>query len=218
MRRYVQPGFTLLEMLLVISLLGIVVAFAWPDFSAATRAERLQESARRMEALVSMCRAEAMNESRRYRIMVRPDGSVRTMSQLDGIKAPHVYTKVHAGWAMTEVLLDDVWVAAVQELPEGPPPIRIVDEHLQFPETKVEPIAIEEFEQDVTIDFEPDGSSNSLRWVLRDIQGRALLITLDGRLGRMTVEGWEPIPPEEVQRPKSVEEDETEEPKLEDFE
>jgi type II secretion system protein H len=206
-----QRGFTLLEVLLVIVLLGTLAAFAWPSFSGAAQSEKLRESARRMEALIAMCRAEAMNESRRYRLRIERDGTVKLRAQADPMYAPHLFLKVRAGWAQTRVLLDDVWVEAVQLLPEGPPPIYIVDDQLEFPEMEIEPVPIEEYEAPIDLYFDPDGAVASLRWVLRDVHGDALLLTLDGRLGRVAVSRWPSVPPDDVVRPEPLEEEEEEE-------
>lgn len=189
-RRTARQAFTLLEVLLVVALLGLLAAFVLPDFTTAATAEHLKESAHRLRALAAMCRAEAMNATCRHRILIRADGSVRVRRQADPLKAPHLYITPREDWAQSEVLLPDVWIEAVQLLPEGPSPIRIVDDQLEFPETELDPVMVEELERPIEINFEPDGTSNSLRWVLRDAGGNALLVTLDGRLGRVTVEPW----------------------------
>ena len=223
MHRSRQRGFTLLEMLLVVVLLGVIAAFAWPDFSSSKQAAHLEESARRLRSVISMCRAEAMNEARRYRVEVRLDGSIRMSRQLDPLKAPHIQVRVGAGWARLAKLQPDVWVEAVQVLPEGPPPILIVDEELRFPEMEIEPILVAELEEPVAIEFAPDGSTNSLRLILRDERGNAALVTLDGRLGRVKIESWPSVPADDVQRPEPIDAEEDELPDasefdLEDFE
>lgn len=207
MRRSVPRGFTLLELLIVIALIGVLLAFALPDFTAVREGEHLKESAQRFRVLVAMCRAEAMNQTLRYRIRIRPDGSVHVYRQADAVKAPHLYIAPPVEWAQVPVLLPDVWVAAVQVLPEGPPPVRIIDDKLQFPEMEILPSPIEEFEQPIDVDFEPDGTSNSLRWVVRDVRGRGLLLTLDGRLGRVTTDDWEAAKPEDARRPEALPEE-----------
>jgi hypothetical protein len=217
MRQPVHMGFTLLELLLVITLLGALFAIVWPDFESASRSRHLEESAERMRTLVAMCRADAMNETVRYRIKIRLDGGVRVLRQADPLKAPHLYIRPRVGWAQTAFLLDDVWVEALQVLPDGPPPIRIVNERLEFPEMEIEPVAIEEVGVPVEIDFEPDGTCKSLRWVLRDTHGFGLLLTLDGRLGGVTIEDWPFVPPEQLRRPDPQPEEEEPEYHPEDF-
>lgn len=215
MRRHVQRAVTLLELVLVIALLGILVVFAWPDFNAATRSEHLDESGRRMATLVAMCRAEAMNEARRYRIEIRPDGSLKAKRQLDPLDAPDKYIRIREGWARTTPLLDDVWVESVQMLPEGPAPILIIDDRLQTPETEYDLTPIDKLEIPLAFDFEPNGACGSLRLVLRDERGRGLLLMLDGRLGRVRVEPWEPVPVGDVTRPEPWQEEPEPEPVVE---
>lgn len=217
MCRTTTSGFTLLELLLVIALIGVLAAFVVPDFGTVTQAERLGESAYRIESLVAMCRAEAMNESRVYRIIIELDGTMRVRQQVDPLLAPHLFNPLRTSWHRTQVLLEGVWVEAVQLLPLGPPPIQIIDEELAFPEMEIEPLPIQEFEYPILIDFDPDGSCPSLRWVLRDVRGRGLLMTLDGRLGRVTTEDWELVPPDQLERPEPIEVEEEEIYDAEDF-
>lgn len=213
-----ESAFTLLELLLVVALVGVVAAFAWPDFSG-TRAEAaLQESANRCQALVAMCRAEAMNEACRYRLEFRRDGTLRIRRQLDPLLAPHVYVAVDEPWTRTPPLLAGVWVESVQRLPDGPAPVYIVDENLEFPEMRIEPDAVGNLEADLALDFEPDGSCGSLRWILRDERGRARLLTLDGRLGSVRVEPWEAVPESEAVRPEPLEPEKEPEYDVRDFE
>jgi prepilin-type N-terminal cleavage/methylation domain-containing protein len=217
MRRTVRRGFTLLEVLMVTALLALLAALAWPDFHTAARGEQLRESGQRFRALVAMCRAEAMNETVRYRLKIRPDGSLHVLRQADPLLAPHLYITPRVDWARTAVLLEDVWIEGVQLLPEGPPPIRIIDERLQFPESEILPTPVQELEQALLIDLDPDGTFPSLRLVLRDAQGRALLLTLDGRVGRVLVDDWPAILPEDALRPEPLEKEEEPEFKREDY-
>jgi prepilin-type N-terminal cleavage/methylation domain-containing protein len=206
MRPRRQRAFSLLELLLVVALLGALAVFAWPDYAGAARAEQLAESGRRLASLTAMCRAEAMNESRRYRVLFMKDGSLRVKAQRDPLFAAADYETVRSGWSQTEVLLDDVWVESVQALPEGPPPIRIVDEKLEFPEAQRDLAPIAEFETPPALNFTPDGAANSMWIVLRQASGRALLLTFDGRFGRMATEEWSELREDEVRRPKRLDE------------
>lgn len=185
-----KRAFTLMELLIVVTLIGVIAVVVMPNFSGARLAEQLLDSGRRMESIVAMCRAEAMNEGARYRLEIRRDGTVRVRRQLDPILAPHAYTPVKESWANTEILLDTVWVEAVQRMPDGPPPVYVIDERLEFPEMELALTPVTELETDVALDFNPDGSCPSLRLVLRDVRGSALLLTLDGRLGRILSEDY----------------------------
>jgi len=220
MARQRQTGFTLLELVLVITLLAIVAAFAIPSFDSATTGETLHESARRIRALVGMCRAEAMSGTCRHRVLIRQDGSLRVRRQADPLKAPHLYITPRAAWARGPFLQADVWIEAVQLLPEGPPPIRIIDERLVFPETEIDATPVQELERPVEIEFEPDGTCNSLRFVLRHRGGQGLLVTLDGRVGRVTLAGWPAAAPDDLERPDPLppDADAEDEYRPEDFE
>lgn len=206
MQPVTRNAFTLLEVLMVVALLAVVAAIAWPDFWQAKRSEELDESARRMKTLVQMCRAQAMNESRRYRVSFREDGSIKVTRQRDPILAPHEYFRFRDDWANLPFLLEHVWVDALLPLSEGPPPIELEDELIEFEEFDDEPTPITELEYAYELNFEPDGVSNSLRWILRDEDGHGLQLTLDGRLGRVQVEAVEKLM-DEPERPEPLEED-----------
>jgi hypothetical protein len=162
-----------------------------------------------MKALVAMCRAEAMNQARQYQILIRADGSVRIERQNDPLTAPDKLEEPATHWARTQVLLDDVWVESVQMLPDGPPPIRIVDEQMVFPEPVYELTGVASLEHSAAIEFAPDGLSNSLRWVLRDERGRRVMMTLDGRLGRVQIEDFDSASSDAATRPERLPETDT---------
>ncbi len=189
---------TLIELLIVIVLIGVLAAFLWPDFGILMRSEQLDESAQRNKALIGMCRAQAMNESRRYRVTLLPDGRMLLSRQRDPLLAPEEFVQVDEGWARVEWLLEDVWVAAVLPLPDGPPPLNVEDDKIEFFEIQEFP---EPLENPFNIEFEADGTCTSLRWVLRDESGHGRELTLDGRLGHVTVVELPPMTADEIERP-----------------
>ncbi len=207
-----RHGFTLLEVMLVVLLLGVLAAFLWPDFSALSRSEQLRESVSRSRSLIAICRAQAMNESRRYRLTLKPDGTMRLTRQKDPLAEPETYVLVGDGWAQTPWLLEDVWIEAVLPLPEGPTPLLIEDDLIEFADMDIEP---EPLEEPFDIDFEPDGTSTSVAWVLRDRRGFGKELTLDGRLGRVSVADIERLAEQDVEKPEVEPDDEAEELEME---
>jgi len=205
-----RRAFTLFEVMVVVALLALLAAFTWPEFSQAGRLEELDESARRMETVIQMCRAQAMNETRRYRLTFRLDGTVRVTRQRDPLLAPHEYYRFREPWANMALLMPHVWVEALLPLPEGPPPLLVEDEVFEFEEFEQELIPVAECEREVQINFEPDGTSNSARWVLRDENGSGVEMTLDGRLGRVDVAPVEREERGSLERPEPLEVDEDE--------
>lgn len=63
-----QRAFTLLELLLVIVMLGLLVAFVYPDLEAEQRRRSLVESADKLRSLIVMTHARAMQDGVKYRI------------------------------------------------------------------------------------------------------------------------------------------------------
>ncbi|MBN2446872.1 MAG: prepilin-type N-terminal cleavage/methylation domain-containing protein [Phycisphaerae bacterium] len=212
MRLKRRTAMTLVEVLMVVAIVGILAALTLPDFGTFGRSRHMDQSVERLRAVIAMCRAEAMNQSRVMRLEFRRDGKMRVRQQADPIEAPHLFVAVDSDWAETEIVLEDVWVEAILELPDGPPPILIDDDNIDFEESEedVEPLPIGDFEEDVWVDFEPDGSSGSLRWVLRDAYGRGVQMTLDGRLGRVEAFDIEAIPADEAIPPEPLDEDDEE--------
>ena len=202
MNRRRRHAFTLLEVLIVIALIGLLVALTLPNLYRAMETEQLNESAARFKAMIAMCRAEAMNEAREYRITTRADGTLKIERQLDAIYAPHVFVPIKAQWASSPVLLERVWVESIVDLPEGPPPFDVEDELVEFDEMVLEPVPVGMMDRPLLVRFAPDGISDSAEWVLRDQDGHGLKITLDGRLGRVTIIGEERISDGQIERPE----------------
>lgn len=197
-------GFTLVEVLLVIVLVGVLAGVILSNLSGTASAENLRESAVRMEALVSMCRAQAMNESRMYRMQIRQDGTVQVRAQRDAILAPNEFVEVTEQWARLDFTLDTVWVDRVQRMPDGPAPVLIDDDVIEFTNLDTQPESVTEFDEPIQLDFSPDGSASSLRWILRDANGRGVQMTFDGRLGRIASEPAETLLPGDLQRPEKL--------------
>lgn len=207
--RSIRPrrAFTLMEVLLVLLLLGIISIFVWPDFGQAHRSEEIEESLVRTKALFGMCRAESMNEARRYRITFGRDGDIRATRQRDPLSAANQYDLVEAEWAQTDVVLPEVFVEAVQKLPEGPPPLLIESDKISKSELAEDPPLVDQLDEPVYIEFGPDGTCESICWVFRDTLGRGRRVIVDGRLGRFELEDVPLLAPEQVKRPEGPADD-----------
>lgn len=206
-----RSAFTLIEVVIVIVILVILAGFAWPQFSGQMDAAQIRESAARFKATIAMCRAEAMNEARRYKLSFRADGSVRVFAQQDAIDAPQNFVDPLTGWTRYRVLQEHVWVESVMTLPAGVAPVLINDDEIEFATTdelEAKPTPVEELETPMDLLFEPDGTSGSARWFLRDRRGRGLELVLDGRLGRLEIKPAEKIDEADAKPPPPLKEDE----------
>lgn len=227
-----RGGFTLLELLLVILLIGLLFGVATPYAMRSFGPAKLVESAERFKTLIALCRAQAMSDGRDYRIEFRADGTIRVRRQLHPLSAPQTFVEVPYTWADTQVLMDDVWVEAFVSMPEGPPPLDVESDEIaadtfggvedfelleEVDDEQYELLAWGERDDEdvVAITFRPDGSSPSARWRMRDTRGRAFEMTLDGRLGRVAWEEAEGLPADEVVRPEPLSDDEDIEPDYE---
>lgn len=202
--RWRAHGFTLVEILLVILLFGALAFVIVSSLDGTTNIEKLRESATRMEALVAMCRAQAMNEARTYRMQIRQDGTVQVRAQRDPLTAPNEFGEVAESWARLDFTLDTVWVDRVQMMPDGPAPVLIDDDIIEFTNLDTLPVPVIELDAPVQLDFAPDGSAPSLRWFLRDTAGHGVQLTFDGRLGRIQRENVETLRPEDLVRPEKL--------------
>ena len=80
----------------------------------------------------------------------------------------------------------------------------IDDDVIEFAEFQEFP---EPLEEPFEIDFEPDGSTTSVWWILRTLDGRGRELTLDGRLGRVTAMDAERVDADGLEKPEAVETD-----------
>ncbi len=221
-----RRALSLLELLLVVALLGVLVLTTVPRLEGFSLSQQLPEAVKRQRAIIAMARAEAMNSGHRYQMLFRRDGEIEVRRQVDPIDAPDMFVPVREPWATYAGVFQDVWVDEFIELPDGPPPLESdeddeVYEEWDDEEVLAEPTPIIELLDPLIVEFTPTGTSNSLRWTLRNTRGIGVELTLDGRLGRLHVnEQIASLDESEVFRPDPIPEDELEEERelLIDFE
>jgi general secretion pathway protein H len=67
-------GFTLLELLVVLVLIGIIISFAVLSVGDGGRQANLQQEAQRLQAILSLAGEEAVLRSQEFGVVVRPEG------------------------------------------------------------------------------------------------------------------------------------------------
>ena len=114
-RRGAAPAFTLVEILITLSLLVLLASLAWPAMQAQITASELPESAERIRSALAMARCEAVMQHRRFRIRFAPEEQQpKIEEEVDPINQPGVYTAATADWASEEILLANVQVHDIQ--------------------------------------------------------------------------------------------------------
>ena len=140
-----RRGFTLLEVLLALSLFVLLAAMAWPLMQSQIVAAELPESASRLRSILYMTRASAMLEHRRHRLRFIPQEQQPIVEiEPDPIVEPGVWVPVGYDWAEEPALLAEIEVHRV--LPGRPAymrPVSVSEEGAVDP-LEAEPVAEEE--------------------------------------------------------------------------
>lgn len=110
-----RRAFTLIEILIVLVLIVLLVAVAWPVLDGQVTASELPESAARMRDMLYMTRSASMLEHRRHRVRFAPGAQQPVVEvEIDPIFQPGVWTPVAYPWAREKFLLAEVQVNAIQ--------------------------------------------------------------------------------------------------------
>jgi prepilin-type N-terminal cleavage/methylation domain-containing protein len=107
-------GFTLLEIMIALSLLAMLAAFAWPNLQGQITTSELPQSAEQLRSAIYMTRSDAVMEHRRFRIRFTPGEQQPIIEwEPDPIQAPGEWEPSKSAWATEPVLLSDVQVHRV---------------------------------------------------------------------------------------------------------
>lgn len=119
----IRHGFTLLEVILVMAILVIIASAAVPTFIQEIRRKELPESARKMRAMLTLVRAHAALDGKRYRIRFPDEGeSVRKGREYqpiieceeDPFLFPEEFVEVTRPWATQTVFVGNAWCPEVR--------------------------------------------------------------------------------------------------------
>lgn len=201
-----RRAFTLLELILVVGLILLIGAMALPTFFEQRKAQEMPTSADQLRSLVSLIRANASFEGKRYRLRF-PSPKEKTRNDSDSrqpiiereddpIHDPELFVRVNAPWAIGETLLGDVRCA---EIRLGRPTIEILKDKRERAAQDVERALklkneIPEYDVDrPPVDFEPDGSTDWLTFLLttapKEVRIEELQISTEHPRVEVIVEG-----------------------------
>jgi len=168
-------GFTLVEVVLVVGLLILISSIAIPGFVRQIRKEELPGSARQFRSLLTLVRAHAALDGKRYRVRFPGEDELDPLGgdrealierEDDPIEAPETFQLVSAPWAVGETLLGDVWCAEVrigrptiERLQERRNAIRSISDKLVQSREEIDP-------ERPPLEIEADGTSEWVTFVL----------------------------------------------------
>ena len=175
--RNAQSAFTLLEVVLVVSILAALAALVLPNLIGQIEGKRLPTSAEQMRSLITMTRANAMFDGKRYRIRfpledeLDDEGDDRQPlieREDDPVTEPGIFNPVKAHWVYGETLLRDVWCIQVRP---GKPTIERIKDGFESSDIAER---LDEMFEDQDPDYpplviEPDGTSEWVTFVLTGV-------------------------------------------------
>lgn len=187
MKTKTQNGFTLLELLVVIALVGILVVFSAPDLAGAQRRREFENFARDVLGVLETCRWRAMNEGRYAGAVIRPSGSkysaaVYLDGNNNGIRMQDIDNGVDAPFQNPMVMeraLGDVETGYLSApVPQIPPKSGIITD-------TSDPVR---FGKSDIISFSPHGDSSSgTLYLVCHSQKEMFALVLYGATARFTV-------------------------------
>lgn len=217
MARRGRPGFTLLELALVMGLLAILVVLAWPLMESQIRASDLPDSAERLRSALFMARSTAVMEHRRVRVNFHESSQQPTFEwEKDPIREAGVFEALDAAWTREAILTGDVRVSRVvpgrpfftKAVSKDADPAVMEEEIKQFfnPDEEESQFDAENPDSGISaqVYFEADGSSPWTTIIVAEIEANKELdedtpqrwIVLDGRTGLARVQ--EPVREEQI--------------------
>lgn len=122
-RRTGARAFTLIEVVLVIGILLAISALVLPNFLRQFKQDELPRSGRQLRSLITLTRAHAAFDGKRYRIrfpgeddLESLDGSEQPLIERedDPIEDPDIFKRISAPWVVGDIFLGEVRCAEVR--------------------------------------------------------------------------------------------------------
>lgn len=167
-------GYTLIELVLVVGILLALMAMAIPNLINDIEHQRFPTSARRMRSLLTLVRANAMYDGKRYRIRFPQEDEIDHEGEdrqpliereNDPFREPNVYTLVTEPWTRGETLLRGIWCSEVRL---GRPTLEKLEDDLigEKLDDRLEALAEDYEEGYPPLFIEPDGTTEWVTFVL----------------------------------------------------
>jgi prepilin-type N-terminal cleavage/methylation domain-containing protein len=212
-------GFTLIELVLAVVLLGLLIGATVFSYSSLQRGAALDEGVTQFEALIRYAQSQAASTGRKVQLIFEEDvaddvtvalGNVRVLWEPEPLTQPGQFVELHSASDLVRQALELVEVVAVRTFEPGELP-GATDTRSSGGTNGVGGLQVDEVDPDAyqpPIIFYPDGSSDSAEITLegRDPEDtRRVTIQLNGMLGlirRKANKEDAEIPSEESQAPK----------------
>ncbi len=208
-----RKAFTLTEIIVVIAILGLIMAFVYPDLQKMMQSRRLESSADGLRSLLIMCRSRAMQDGIKYRVQFpgTPDPldkeadketDVPTETQQPEvyrqdrpIDFPDSFVPVDEDWAKRPVLYNGKDVLFGNQLRSGVRCVALRSGPPSFDNVGGSPIAGPPITDEgktefVPLTFNPDGTCDTVTFYLTDLPQDAELTESDMlRIYHVVVDG-----------------------------
>jgi prepilin-type N-terminal cleavage/methylation domain-containing protein len=175
-----RPGVTLLELVLVLSILVVVATMAVPTLTRTFEGQKVEKGADLVRAQMGMARVKAIRSGKVTAFMYQPGSSRFTVLEFDTVSGRDSLQGFFDG--STEAMRSSNFDFSEEQLPRG----------VTFLAGETQADARSEFESEQVgasmgavkpILFYPDGSSQDARLVLINEQGAQMQINLRGLTG-----------------------------------
>ena len=186
-----RQALTLLEMLLVLCLLSVLVALAWPSLNRPMANQRLRKAADRVRAEWGRARVEAMSSGQTYLFRYVPETDRYSIQCRAGPDfAPDVTDGEGVGVVGEEMSPPAAPRQTERTLPDGVTFVAgqtKVDTRSQMIESQVGGLQTVEGGWSRPVLFYPDGTTSSARLLLKNKHDRYIELALRGLTGVVTV-------------------------------
>lgn len=170
-----RDGFTLLEILVVLSILAILIGITWPSLRGFIAEQEVEKNRLQVWEDISRARIWAIDSGQAYQVRYEPYGRNYIVLPYDLPPESATETATQATPILSGELTEHCTFASTNVSPSGlsesPPTSRISDDWLSsFPNSH----QLAEVNWSNPIVFYPDGSATEMQWTIVDEENRTV--------------------------------------------